>query len=363
MSLRGTLGALTLAGALALPLPDRLAACPFHVTLPEASLSEDIAASLEVIAARPSPSDPFAFDTVAVLRGEASGTVPPFIVDSVTRARLAQNPDEAILFARGADGSWTRLLVLDDATRAFVDQLLQNADVWATPEGTAARRDVFAGLLADPDARLRRIALRELDALPYGVLRGGTYPVQPDELLRGVNTIDEMPFAPIRILLLGLDGGSAVRNAISDRLAAMAAMGVDMNLGAWSTAAIEIGGPDGVAEVERLFLAAPDRLTQPQLTQIVLALSIQSDAGDPSLRAALDGAIRRLVSSRPDAAPLIAQAFAATGDFTQTALIEELMAARIFSERRDLMAAAAYVTRAPQAAGTGAVVRRPGHKE
>ncbi len=288
MSVRRTIGALTLAGLLALPLPARLAACAFHVTLTEGSLSDDIAASVEVIAARPSSADPFAFETVAVLRGVASGTAPPFIVDSVTRTRLAQNPDEAVLFARGADGTWTRLLVLDAATRPFVDRLLNRAAVWATPAGAAERRDAFARLLAHPDARLRRIALRELDALPYDVLRGGTYPVQADVLLRGVNNIDEMPFAPIRILLVGLDGGSAARKAITDRLAAMTAMGVDTNLGPWITAAIEIGGP---AEIERVVLAVPDRLTLPQLTQIVLALAAD--------RAGLHRD-RRLHADRPD---------------------------------------------------------------
>jgi hypothetical protein len=143
----------------------------------------------------------------------------------------------------------------------------------------------------------------------------------------------------------------------------MAAMGVDTNLGPWITAAIEIGGPEGVAEVERLAFAAPDRLTPKQLTQIVRALSVQSSHGDPALRAALDGGIRHLVSLRPDAAPLIAQAFATTGDFTQIDLIEALLAARAFTDRRDLMAAAAYVTRAPQPAGAAAVAGRPGHKE
>jgi hypothetical protein len=356
------LGIVTLAGILALPLPDRLAACAFHLTFQEASLSDDIAGSLEVIAARPSPADPFAFETVAVLRGAASGTVPPLIVDSMTRTRLARNPDEAVLFARAPDGTWTRLLILDAATRPFVDRLLERADVWTTPAGAAERRDVFAGLLAHPDARLRRIALRELDALPYDVLRGGTYPVPAEDLIRGAGALDEMPFAPIRILLLGLDSGDAARTSIAQRLVAITNLGADTNLGPWIIAAIEIGGPDGVAEVERLVLATPDRLTQPQLTQIVLALSVQSDAGDPSLRAPLDGAIRRLVSSRPDAAPLIAPACTATGDFTQIDLIRELLAARLLTKRRDLIAAAVYIRRASESAEAGAAAARPGHR-
>jgi hypothetical protein len=355
-----TLRGLALAGLLLLPVPDRLAACAFHTALPEASLSEDIAASVAVIAARPSAIDPFAFETVAVLRGEASGDRPPYIVDSVTRARLARNPDEAVLFARGPDGTWTRLFLLDAATRPLVDLLMARADVWATPAGAEERRDVFAALLAHPDERVRRIALRELDALPYDVLRGGTYPVPAADLLRGLSDIDELPFAPIRILLLGLDGSESAHDGIAARLAFMGTVGVDLNLGAWITAAVESGGPDGVAQVERLVLAPPDRLTPPELTQVVRALSVLSAEGDPALRASLDGAIRRLVSRRPDAGTLIAQAFGATADFSQVELIGELVAARVFTDRHDLMAAAAYVSRSSVPAGAGANAARPG---
>ena len=57
--------------------------------------------------------------------------------------------------------------------------------------------------------------------LPYDVLRGGTYPVPAEELIRGATNIDEMPFAPIRILLLGIGGGDGAREAIAQRLGAM----------------------------------------------------------------------------------------------------------------------------------------------
>jgi hypothetical protein len=339
------LRAAALAATLALALPQAATACAFHVALPEASLSDDIAGSVEVIAARPSASNPFAYDAIAVLRGTASGDRPPFIVDSVTRARLARFPDEAVLFARAPDGTWTRLFLLDAATRPLVDLLMARADVWATPAGAKERRDVFADLLAHPDERLRRIALRELDALPYDVLRAGTYPVPAADLLQGLASVDQLPFAPIRILLLGLDGGDVARNAITDRLALMATAGVDTNLDAWITAAIESGGPDGIADVRRLVLAAPDRLTPPQLTQVVRALSVLSAEGDPALRAPLDAAIAHLLSRRPDAAPQIARAFGANADFSQIEVIRRLVSARAFSDWGDLVATAAYISR------------------
>lgn len=168
------------------------------------------------------------------------------------------------------------------------------------------------------------------------------------------------PVMTIRILLLGIDGSESARDGIAARLAFMGTIGVDLNLGAWITAAVESGGPDGVAQVERLVLAPPDRLTPPELTQVVRPLSVLSAAGDPALRASLDGAIRRLVSRRPDAGTLIAQAFGATADFSQVELIGELVAARVFTDRHDLMAAAAYASRSSVPAGAGATAARPG---
>ena len=353
MTLTATLRSATLGGLLLLSVPERLAACAFHTTLPEATVSQQIAGAIEVIAARPAPEDPFRFEATQVLKGAASASRPPDLVDSATRARLARNPDEAVLFVREADGSWARLLLLDAVTRPLVNRMLARADAWTTPAGATERRDVFALLLSHPDDRLRRLALRELDALPYGVLRGGTYPIPAEDLLRGLTDIQDMPYAPIRILLLGIDQGDDARDEIARRLSSMAAGGGGMNLGAWMTALIESGGPEGVLSLERLFLAAPGSLDDARLTEIVRALSVQSAEGDPTLRTSIDSTLRRFVSLRPDAAPLIAQAFGAAEDYSQVPLIREFVAARAFTERRDLMAATAYIARArPAAPGT-----------
>jgi hypothetical protein len=198
MSLLTTLRTATLAGLLLLLVPDRLAACAFHTALPEATVSQQIAGAIEVVAARPAADNPFRFEPIAVLKGAASASRPPHLVDSATRTRLARNPGEAVLFAREADGSWIRLLLFDAATRPVVERMIEHAGAGTGPEGAAERRDVFAGLLAHPDAGLRRLALRELDALPYGVLRNGTYPVTAEDLIRGIADIQDMPFAPSR---------------------------------------------------------------------------------------------------------------------------------------------------------------------
>jgi hypothetical protein len=344
MTLAATFRTTVLAGLFALSSGHHAAACAFHTTLPGTSLSEEVARAVTLIAARPGPADPFRFASVVVLGDGTAPDLPPQLVDSATRRRLSQDPGAAVLFARDADGTWTRLLLIDAGTRPLVDRLVARAAHWTTPAGAAERRDTFAGLLAPPDPGLRRIALRELDALPYAVLRQGRYPVPAADLLAGLSSIEEMPYAPIRILLLGIEGGPAARGEIARRMAQPTSGSAAANLGAWITAAIESGGAEGIAEVERLLTGAPG-LSGPQLVEIVRALSVQSADGRTDLRAPLDVAIRRLVARHPAAAPLVAQAFGARADYSQTGLIRELVSARAFASRADLMAATAYLAR------------------
>jgi hypothetical protein len=126
----------------------------------------------------------------------------------------------------------------------------------------------------------------------------------------------------------------------------MAESGSDFNLGPWITAAVESGGPAGIAAVERQFLTAPERLSQPQLVAIIRALSVLSAQGDPALRAPLDQAILKFVTRRSDAAPLIAQAFGVFADYSQIAVVRDAAAARPFTDRDQVMAVLAYVSRA-----------------
>lgn len=360
MKLSSTLLAVGLSATLFLALPDRLAACAFHTALPEATVSEQIAGSLAVIAARPANANPFRFEAVTVLKGDAPYDHPPHLVDSGTRSRLSRNPSDAVLFARNADGSWTRLIMLDAATRPIVDHILDDIDRWASPEGASARRDLFAGLLDHPDDRIRRLALRELDALPYSVLREGHYPIGAENLLNGLTDMQEIPFAPIRILLLGLTQGDAAKAAIDHQVRRMARDFGDMHLGAWITAAIEIGGPDGLAKVEQLFLGKARQSTETQIAAIIQALAVQRAGGDIILGPAIDATLRRLAEANPKAAPQIARTFGATSDYSQASLIRDLVSARAFSSPGDFILAATYVMGADlEASADQATKERP----
>jgi hypothetical protein len=339
--LRAPLLAAMLAGAVP---PVAAHACAFHTDLPEASLSQRIADSVTLIAARPAPDDPFRFAPVRLLKGAPASSPPPQLVDAATRRRLAAAPDQAILFARDPDGSWARLLLIDETTRPVVAWMVAQAQRPDAANAAVARRDFAATLLSYPDPRLHRLALQELDALDYATLRGGTYSAGPADLIRGIADLQEQAYVPIRILLLGLVGGDAAEGEIFRQLDRRVRSGIATDFAAWTTAAIELRGAKGLARLERVMVASDRAPTPDQTAEFVRALAVQSASGDPDLRIPIRSALLRLVERQPDAAALIPPALSAASDRAQTGLVRDLVAARAFTSRADLLAATAYLS-------------------
>lgn len=344
---RGALSACFISTALVPGLvPQTAEACAFHTALPEKPLSQVIADSPVLVAARPDVDDPFHFTISEVLKGQAPPDQPPFLVDATTRRRLAASPHHAVLFARGAKGGWTRLLYLDEATAPVARAMIGGAARWSAPDGAVSRRDFATKMLAQKDATLRRLVLRELDSLDYRVLRGARYPLAADDLIAAIGDMRDQPYAPIRILLLGLSGDEVARDEARRQLDWRLRMGVAKDLGAWMTAAMELRGADALADLERGLAARSRPLTPAQSEEIVRALAIQSAAGDPELRQPIREALLRLVERSPVTAPLIPRALSAASDRAQAGLVRDLVAARAFTTRTDLLAATAYLATA-----------------
>jgi len=277
-------------------------ACAFHFTdLPEAPLSRQVVESYSLIAARPDPTNPFSFVVSKVLHGAAAVNGPPHLVDSTTRRRLKAAPGDAVLFSRNADGTWTRLLLLDATTRPVVAHMLAEAGRWSAPGGAAARRDFAASLLAHTDLRLHHIALRELDSLDYGTLRAGTYDVPTGQLIAGIADLQGQAFAPIRIQLLGLTGGARAEAEVARQLQWRFETGLAPGLGAWTTAALELQGTGAIAELERMLSERYRPLPRAQIDEVVQALAVQSAAGDPEGRSAARAALLLFVNRYPNA--------------------------------------------------------------
>lgn len=337
-----------LAGLLALAAPAQAPACAFHTGLPAQPLSAHLSEGLEVVAVRPALDAPFRFQVVEILRGDPSGTAPPHLVDSNTRRALARNPEHAVLFARGPEGEWRRLLYLDEERRSIADRILANLDGWAAAGGIAAKRDFFAAFLNDPDRRIRELGLRELDAIPYGILREGVYPADAAALIADIGDFQSIAFAPVRILLLGMDRSALARNAIESRVESMAVASGGYNLGPWLVALVENSGQEGLRLLEQAFFNNGTSPSAEQSAAIVEALAIHRKEGNPALWEPIDSALSQLAARFPNVAGDIPQAFGQRLDWSQAALVKTLMQQGAYSKTPALFAAAAYLFNAEQ---------------
>jgi len=327
------------------------AACSFHTYLPERTAVDWMVDSADLVLARPDPQNEFVYKPVDVLRGKAPETELGFLVDSVSRQKLASHPDEAVLFARGSDGAWNRVAYVDTAFREVMERVIAESPSWGA--GVDPARFAIAAELHDhPDPKLRKLALRELDQAPYALLRDLDLRLPPDVLLRDFWTPQEYPYQPIRVLLLGLDDTEAARVAVRGFAERAAGSAWASNLGAYATALIEQDGAEGVALLEERFLADP-RQPLDKLELVVEALAIQNGVGSPDLRDRISAALEGFVAARPEGAALVARQFFNYQDWSQAAPLAELMHERRIASSADLMAVAIYVAQARRPGSVG----------
>jgi hypothetical protein len=337
---------------------DRAAeACAFHLYAPEKTVVDWIIQADHLVVARNDPENPFSYMVTETLRDGGRTVTIDQLVDTNTRRRFASNPDDAMLFAHDSEtGGWRSVAYLTPDFRQVVDRVRADMATWQ-PGYAAARFEMFAGLQDNPDAEVRRLAILEIDKAPYELLRGIDLRIPPDSLLAELWTPQGYPYQSIRILLLGLSGDDMARREIHAFVDRVAEWDWANNLGAFATALVEIDGPDGVARLEKAFLANP---TQPldKLEQVVEALAIHSGVGSVALRAEIGTTLDRFLRARPEAAPLVARQFGSRSDWSQAAVLQTLLQDNRLDSATGLMAVAVYVA---QARDANAKARRPGN--
>ncbi|MBB95200.1 MAG: hypothetical protein CML68_11450 [Rhodobacteraceae bacterium] len=150
-----------------LGLSGQALACGFHATTPEKSAVDWLLEADQVVVARNTPENPFAYVPVDIIAGSGPEVAIDMLVDSGTRRFLAMRPNAGVLFVHiPADGSWKRLAYLTSDYRQVVDKVLARKPDW-TSGYTRERLAMFEALQIHPSAELRRLALLELDKAPY----------------------------------------------------------------------------------------------------------------------------------------------------------------------------------------------------
>jgi hypothetical protein len=150
---------------------------------------------------------------VVLLRGDAPPPI-PFLVDSAPRRRFAAEPGDAVLMAHAPEEGWAQLAYAGPQVRRMADEILAAAAVWERDDGTA-RFAYFADRHDHPDPAVRQLALTEISAAPYALIRTKQPRVSGEEIREVLRDPNRIPWAPIHILFLGLSDNPADRELLT----------------------------------------------------------------------------------------------------------------------------------------------------
>ncbi|MEM9630365.1 MAG: hypothetical protein AAGA50_03500 [Pseudomonadota bacterium] len=308
----------------ALVYPGAALACSFHNYKPAKTLVDWLLNGETVVLARPDPDDQFSFKISRFFRGQSDGANIPYLVDSTSRRRLADNPEEGVVFARSVAGDWVRVLYLAADHRVLVNTILQNADDWRSEQFHPERFATFADYQDHPNRDLSRLALQEIDRVPYPMLRTLQVRVPEMELLKSLRNWNDYSYRPINFLLLGLTKSSVARSIVNDQIEIMQDLDNSQNLGAVATALIELEHARAIEKLDRLYLS---NRSQPlaKLEAIVEAMAIRNSLGSKETRLAILQALKGFVAERPDGAAMIARHFSTRQDWSFGNYLEDLL--------------------------------------
>ena len=324
------------------------AACAFHFQLPEKTVGDYLMESPLVVLARENTERQWTFRAVATLKGEDKGMAIDALVPSTTRRRLANNPGDTVLFAQTPDDrSWRRLAYVRSDLRPLYETMVRSSKTWAAPAGPGARFRFFAGLHAHPDRSVRQTALAALDRAAYRDLREMQIAIPAKVLKHRLRERLEQPWAPIRILMIGILGDADSKVLVSEAITSAEKSTWSMHLGAWATALIEIEGTAGIDRLRSSFLLSSGRSEQ-QIEAVLTALAVHGAGGHPNIGDAVDSALSMALEGRPDLAVAVARIFGAQGDYSRASLLSEALKQHRLVSPADIISVATYISIAQQ---------------
>ena len=284
-----------LAALLALSGGQMARACAFHGYTPDPTLVDVLLTTEQAIVARVNPAAPDRYQPLEVLAGAQVAQV-PLRVSAELRAQLSGRPEATVLLARdGIYGPWLALAVLDRDYRRIIEHVLNNQVDWLYGDGQA-RLAYFARRLNHANPDIRRLALREMDCVPYGALRALRRP-KIHRLGAELETGDA-ELRPIRILLAGLSRDRRYSPYLEAKLAQAVREDVPY-LGAYATALIELEGRAAVDPILESYLK-DESLPLKTRVKLLDGLAVQHKTAPRATRRAIVLAVADLLKSSPE---------------------------------------------------------------
>jgi hypothetical protein len=278
-------------------------ACQVCIPMPVKTLADRLLEADALVLAREDPQRPFHYATVEVLKGDPGAAPIDAFLPSADRRVLAQFPARHMLLARAEPGGgWSALGVADADYERVVRSVVGHAGSWTPMETSNRQRLVaFVPLLGHSDYRLHEAAYLEIARAPYAEIRRIAREV-PLETVRDM--LDEpryLEWRSLAILMLAQSAHAADRERIRTTLDDKQRLASTFNLAAWATAYLAIEGADGLGQIQRWYLARPDR-SREELREVVKALSVIAGT-EAVLREPVADAYRVLLETHPRLAP------------------------------------------------------------
>lgn len=296
--------------------------CGFHNYAPQPSLTDKLLGSNDIILARSTPDAPFKFVALTTLEGAQGDIDIPFLVDTITRKKFELNANATVLFARDDNyGPWQRLAFVDASMSPILTAIMERLPKWEMGD-YLDRFEYFATLVGHEDERIHKLALLELDQADYSTLRDLQLEVDPTRLIAQLNSPYESQFKAIRILLLGLSGAEEARQYLEMNLEKSVG-NEDQYLGAYSTALIELVGPEAVEEITSRYLA-DHRVSRLSHESLVEAIALHGQTGEVAMADTIASAIENALWIDPSLAGAVARQFGFRNDWSHYASLRNL---------------------------------------
>ena len=285
-----------LAAGLFLAPAQNAMACAFHGYIPDPTLVDLLLATEQAVIARPTQRG--TYQTLEALLGPNLGDIP------VTPSATFRGADTVLLVRDGAYGPWVEAAELDQRFQGIIKTVIQNQSAWQLGRD-ASRIQLFASLVNDPNPSIQRLALQELDRLPYATLKDVQVPPVRG-LLENVEAGD-LDQRPIRILLAGLSDDRRFGPIIADALH-KAVVQDKPYLGAYVTALIEQQGRPAVEAIIAHYLVSGG--TSPSVQEKLLdALALQYKTARGGVRRTIAREVAALVRDTPEMTELVVAQF------------------------------------------------------
>src|SRR5262245_1021692 len=283
--------------ALLLLVSPRASACDMCKYARELTISaQELVYAERSVLAIPVP-DRNEFRIVAVIKGDA----PPEnkIGDRVFRAEPgteAMQSKKPLLLIRDHDwGQWVNF----GAVNANQADLLRRLSTTKRAIGLTGAEwcehvAYFLPYLQNPEPMIAEIAFNEFVSAPYGAL--GSIKSQLDVAAIRSWLIDPklVNRQPVYLLLLGIAGTAQDARWIEQRMEASRKIHDTTNLTVLIGADLELRGPEGVTQIEKLYLLDSAR-TKPEIEAALVALKVHGDTDSVASRDAFD----RYVGNHP----------------------------------------------------------------